>query len=161
MEERVESYHPEEVPAEIQKWNWGAFFLNWIWGIAHNVWIALLCFIPVVNLGVAIYLGLKGNELAWKAKAWESVEQFLHKQRQWSKWGIIIFCASIVLSIITSIIGVVLIGGAIMGGVDAIDHEMQNLDQEMQNLDDLQQELDGLEQDGFDSEFDSEFDSDF
>ena len=23
-----------EIPAEIDRWNWGAFLLNWIWGVA-------------------------------------------------------------------------------------------------------------------------------
>ncbi len=26
-----------EVPAEIDRWNWGAFLLNWIWGIGRAV----------------------------------------------------------------------------------------------------------------------------
>jgi hypothetical protein len=24
---------PTVVPAEIDRWNWGAFLLNWIWGV--------------------------------------------------------------------------------------------------------------------------------
>jgi hypothetical protein len=31
------------VPAEIDRWNWGAFLLNWIWGIGNDTYIALLC----------------------------------------------------------------------------------------------------------------------
>jgi len=27
---------PEQVPAEIDRWNWGAFLLNWVWGIGNN-----------------------------------------------------------------------------------------------------------------------------
>ena len=34
------------VPSEIQRWNWGAFLLNWIWGIGNNVLLALLVFVP-------------------------------------------------------------------------------------------------------------------
>ena len=26
--------------------NWGVFLMNWLGGIGHNVWIALLCFVP-------------------------------------------------------------------------------------------------------------------
>ena len=36
------------VPGEIDKWNWGAFPLNWIWGIGNNTFIALLMFICVL-----------------------------------------------------------------------------------------------------------------
>ena len=51
------------VPEEIKGWNWGAFWLTWIWGIAHNVWISLLvfCLWPIWM----IVLGIKGNEWAW------------------------------------------------------------------------------------------------
>jgi hypothetical protein len=41
---------PNAVPAEIDRWNWGAFLLNWIWGIGNNTFIALLTFIPFVGL---------------------------------------------------------------------------------------------------------------
>lgn len=30
------------VPPELDRWNWGAFLLNWIWGIGNNTFIALL-----------------------------------------------------------------------------------------------------------------------
>ena len=33
------------VPKEVHGWNWGAFLLNWIWGIGNNVWLALLALI--------------------------------------------------------------------------------------------------------------------
>src|ERR1019366_10250458 len=38
------------VPPELDRWNWGAFLLNWIWGIGNNTFIALLMFVPVVNI---------------------------------------------------------------------------------------------------------------
>jgi hypothetical protein len=38
------------VPPEIRRWNWGAFLLNWIWGIGNDTYIALLLFIPLVTL---------------------------------------------------------------------------------------------------------------
>lgn len=84
------------IPPEIQKWNWGAIGLSWIWGAAHGVWIAFLTFIPLVNIVVLIYLGLKGNELAWQAKQWESVEKFIEAQRRWRAWGIFFFVLGII-----------------------------------------------------------------
>ena len=45
---------PAEIPAELDRWNWGAFFLNWIWGIGNSTFIALLALIPGVNLIVMI-----------------------------------------------------------------------------------------------------------
>lgn len=87
-------------------WNWGAFFLNWIWGISHNTYIALLCFVPFVNLIMIFVLGAKGNEWAWQNRQWESVEQFKKVQKAWAVWGFIIFLISIVLGIIAIASGI-------------------------------------------------------
>jgi hypothetical protein len=94
------------VPQEVLTgFNWGACLLNWIWGIGNSVWIALAMFvvgiIPFGGIALAIYLGLKGNELAWRNRRFESVEQFHAVQNAWKKWGIILFVASIVLSALT------------------------------------------------------------
>lgn len=82
------------VPAEIVRWNWGAFLLNWIWGIGNNTFIALLMFVPLVNLVMPFVLGAKGNSWAWRNKRWESIEQFKTVQRKWAKWGIILIIAT-------------------------------------------------------------------
>lgn len=72
------------LPAEISGWNWGAMLLNWIWGIGNKTWIALLMFVPVVNLVMFFVLGAKGNEWAWRNKKWDSVEHFRAVQRKWA-----------------------------------------------------------------------------
>lgn len=53
------------VPPEIDRWNWGAFLLNWIWGIGNNTFIALLMFVPFVNVVMAFILGVKGSTWRW------------------------------------------------------------------------------------------------
>ena len=105
------------LPAELDGWNWGAFLLSWIWGIGHSVWISFLVFasiVPVIgwviSIGTMIYLGMKGNELAWQHRKFESVEQFKAVQAAWTKWGVIIFVISLVLGLIMT----VLLGGFIM-----------------------------------------------
>ena len=75
------------VPDEIKGWNWAAFTLNVAWGIAHKVYISLFCLVPYAGLLVAIFLGLKGSELAWRNKRWESIAQFQRVQRLWLLWG--------------------------------------------------------------------------
>jgi len=107
-----------DVPDEIKGWNWGAFFLGWIWGIGNKVWIALLTlillvsFIPITYIMfavikmphgaeaptlillvsilfiVSIVLGMKGNEWAWRNKKWDSIEHFRRTQRAWAIVGI-------------------------------------------------------------------------
>ena len=42
-----------ELPDELNGLNWGAFFLNGIWGIGNKTTIALLALIPFVNLVMA------------------------------------------------------------------------------------------------------------
>jgi hypothetical protein len=79
-----------EIPIEIQGWNWGAFLLTWIWGIGNNTYRAFWIFFPIVNFFMAIALGLKGNEWAWRNRRWESIEHFKRVQRQWTKAGIIV-----------------------------------------------------------------------
>jgi len=87
-------------PPEILGWNWGAFFLNWIWSIGNSVWIGLLCLVPCIGFVMIFVLGAKGSEWAWQNKRWESVEQFKATQRTWAIIGLVIFLISVVLNII-------------------------------------------------------------
>jgi len=83
-----------QVPPEIRGWNWGAFLLNWIWGIGNNALAALLVFVPFIGFIWMFVTGAKGNEWAWRGKRWESVAQFKAVQRSWAKWGVIVWLAS-------------------------------------------------------------------
>lgn len=78
----------EPLPPHLKKWNWGAFLLNWVWGLGNNVYVALLMFIPGVNLIMPFVLGVKGNQWAWQKGNWKSEEHFLRTQRTWSRVGI-------------------------------------------------------------------------
>jgi hypothetical protein len=79
------------VPESIKHWNWGAAFLSWIWGAANRVWIAFLVFVPIINAGVWVYLGIKGNELAWRSRKWTSADDLMEYQNKWKPWGILVF----------------------------------------------------------------------
>lgn len=82
---------PAEIPAELDRWNWGAFFLNWIWGVGNSTWIALLALIPLVNIIMIIVLGLRGSRWAWRNRAWRSVDQFRRTQRAWGIAGLLVW----------------------------------------------------------------------
>ena len=71
--------------------------MNWIWAIGNKTYIGLLCFVPYVGSVVAIWLGVKGRELAWQNKRWDSLEHFNQVQRRWSMWGLILIGGMIVL----------------------------------------------------------------
>ncbi|MEH1834745.1 MAG: serine/threonine-protein kinase [Nostoc sp.] len=82
--------HIETVPEEILGWNWGAFLMPWLWMWPNQVWYGLFCFIPNAWWVMAIALGAKGNEWAWKSRRWRSIEQFKAHQRGWAIAGILI-----------------------------------------------------------------------
>lgn len=83
------------VPAEIRGWNWGAFLLNWIWGIGNGTFIALLMFVPLVNVVMPFVLGAKGNEWAWRNRRWQSVAEFKSAQRKWAWAGLLVTLVAI------------------------------------------------------------------
>ena len=93
----LESDNNSDIPDGVKGFSWGALFLNWIWAIGNKTWIGLLCFVPYLGFIMAIVLGFKGREWAWKNKEWESVEQFNRVQRKWSIAGIIFVIAMGVL----------------------------------------------------------------
>lgn len=78
------------IPSEVRGWNWGAFLLNWIWGIGNSTYIALLMFVPLVNIVMPFVLGAKGSEWAWSNRRWSSVEAFKATQRKWAWAGLIV-----------------------------------------------------------------------
>jgi hypothetical protein len=89
------------VPAELRGWNWGAFLMHWIWGIGNNTLIALLMFVPMVNLVMPFVLGAKGNSWAWQNKRWESVTEFKSTQRKWAIWGVALYLLIVALLVAT------------------------------------------------------------
>jgi hypothetical protein len=84
-------------PPEIDRWNWGAFLLNWIWGIGNNTFIALLTLVPGAGLVMMIVLGAKGSGWAWRNGRWDSVEHFKRVQRKWAIWGVVAWLGAFVL----------------------------------------------------------------
>lgn len=100
------------VPAEIAHWSWGAFLLNWIWGLGNNTPIALLMFVPGVNLVLWFVLGLRGNRWAWQNKTWRSVEDFQRIQRVWTVFGALLWAMT--LAVVVVAFGLFLLLGNLM-----------------------------------------------
>lgn len=86
---------PAEIPAELDRWNWGAFFLNWIWGIGNSTFIALLALIPIVNIVMIFVLGARGSRWAWRNRYWRDAEHFRKTQRNWAIAGLLIWVVAI------------------------------------------------------------------
>ena len=98
-------------PSILNMWNWGAFALSWLWGIFNGLYWPLLIIAcnfvpyagPFIALGLSIYLGIYGNQLAWNAaKEKNDVDalSFTRLQRKWNLAGIIVFCVVMFLAII-------------------------------------------------------------
>jgi serine/threonine-protein kinase len=97
-----------KVPDEIQGWNWGAFFLPGFWCLTNQVWIGLISWADLsvitlpLTLGMtwpvmAVILGIKGNEWAWKSRRWTSLKEFKRHQRLWAIAGFFIVAAILLL----------------------------------------------------------------
>ena len=93
---------PGGIPDGVKGWSWGAFFLSGFWAIGNRTWIGLLAFVPYLGWLVAIWLGIKGREMAWKNKRWDSLEHFNRVQKRWSQWGVGIMVAAFVLGVLAA-----------------------------------------------------------
>lgn len=92
------------LPEEIRHFNWGAFLLNWIWGIMHKKYITLVyfpaCLIPVIGpLAVSLWFGFAGNKWVWDSQKGESPDQFNEIQRGWVRLWLILFLAGTIITV--------------------------------------------------------------
>lgn len=70
---------------EIIRFNWGAFFGTWIWGIINKTYMTLLIiplFFTPVSLFFMLLSGIKGNEWAYKNKKFDSKDEFHKSQKK-------------------------------------------------------------------------------
>lgn len=101
-----------KVPESVaNKFNWGAFLFNWIWGLGNKCYItliifavALFSFIPFIGwialIGCQVWFGMKGNEWAWRNKKWINEEHFHQVQKTWAIAGAIFSVISILITIV-------------------------------------------------------------
>jgi hypothetical protein len=115
------------VPAEIDRWNWGAFLLNWIWGLGNGTFIALLALVPFVGFVMIFVLGAKGSAWAWRNRKWDSVEHFRHVQRIWGFAGLAVLVAVVLLAVVLyfSVTSILKSSEAYRLGVEALNGNAQ------------------------------------
>ncbi|MBQ8460511.1 ribonuclease G [bacterium] len=94
----------DNLPYELKRFNWGAFLLNWIWGVTNKKYITLLyfpaCIIPVIGpLAISIWFGIAGNKWAWEAKPWQNIEEFNEAQKFWVRLWFILAGISLIIAI--------------------------------------------------------------
>lgn len=97
------------LPEEVKKrFNWGAFFFSWIWGLNHKQPILLLALlfgcIPYLGviavLGMQIWAGLNGNQWAWQSGRFSTVDDMENCQVIWAKWALGVLIAYIVIIVL-------------------------------------------------------------
>jgi hypothetical protein len=94
---------------DIKGFNMGACMLTWVWMLFSGMpsWgfgamLASMC--PPVGLILSFYLGYKGNELAWRYRHFESVEEFRKFVRKWDIYGVIFLLGSPLLLFLVVIV---------------------------------------------------------
>ncbi|WP_233278829.1 ribonuclease G [Floricoccus penangensis] len=91
-----------QVPEDIKGWNWGAFGLTLYWSIGNKVYLGLLILLSMVPYAGFVFaivwkivIAAKGNEWAWKAGKYKSVEEYKKVQESWKMPGIVAFILGI------------------------------------------------------------------
>ena len=117
---------PDSVVLDIvsKKFNWGAFFLTWIWGLFNKSYLTLLMlpaqflswvifpFGYLITFGLAIWFGIEGNKWAWQNKRFESIEQFHKYQKNFAIAGTIIAIVTWILIALLFLLIILVIGAA-------------------------------------------------
>ncbi len=106
-----------EMPQELKKWNWGAFFFSMWWGIGHRVYITLLVLVPFVNIIWPIVCGLKGNEWAWGAGNYVDKNHFNAVMEPWNRAGKIAFFIMLIFWVFYFICAIVILLMVTLGGL--------------------------------------------
>lgn len=106
---------------ELGKWNWGAFYFGWIWGIFNKVYISLLQLVisafsfvvtiiglgiiaplfGLINIGISIWLGVKGSQMAWDNGAYRNLEHFRSSRHNWNVAAAICFGVCVFIIIVS------------------------------------------------------------
>jgi hypothetical protein len=90
---------------------WGGFFMPWIWGSFNGVEISFLALpgmrllsrlVPLwllfaLSLLMSLFMLVRGRELAWQNRNWDSAEHFNRVQKRWTMAGLALALALAVL----------------------------------------------------------------
>ena len=78
----------KKLPKELQKFNFAAFFFTFVWSCAHKCYWPLIILIPFLGLVflpvIAVYLGFKGNQIAWENFDGTDIEKFKKEEQKWN-----------------------------------------------------------------------------
>lgn len=93
----------ERLSPNIQnKFNWGAFWTTWIWGLFNKSYKTFYTLIPFFGIIWMFVCGIKGNEWAWKNKKWSGEAEFEQVQYKWAMYSNIV--AAILITLFLSLL---------------------------------------------------------
>ncbi len=104
------------MPPGVGRLNWGAFALNWIWGLGNGTYIALLTLLPVVNVVMPFVLLFKGDRWAWQNETWRDLEHFRGVQRNWAIAAAIFYGLGALF-----VVGILVAMFTVMGNFEPVD----------------------------------------
>jgi len=90
---RLPSGNDPAVLPSLKGWNWGAFGCSWVWAFAHGLpqfgWQTLMGWLMggFPGFALSIYLGMNGNQLAWRQRSFANLDEFWRVQAAWSSAG--------------------------------------------------------------------------
>lgn len=95
----------------VKRFNWGAFWGTWIWGLFNRTFITLweipLLLTPVGWFSFPLICGLKGNEWAYKNKQYSDVEIFHKSQKKQALiFSIVIIIGSFLVTILFTAVSI-------------------------------------------------------
>jgi len=128
---------------KVAGWNWGAAFLGPYWGMYYNVWwVLILFFIPILDIFLFIFMGIKGNEIAYSKNKWMDVDEFKKGQKKWKIWGILAFIL-IVLATVNDIKNHQKMG--------QIKHDISSIMSDIQNYEENGLDISGIDKKSYET----------
>lgn len=101
----------DQIPDEVNRWNWGAFMFSIFWGIGNKSYLVFLTLIPYVSFIMQIICGALGNKWAWKNTRYlyDTDEEFIKAAKSWNRAGFYCFIFSICIIALSIILLIVLV----------------------------------------------------
>lgn len=101
---RSSDYSQARIDDELERWNWGAFLGNILWGAFNGIYWPLLLLVvvwvpylgQVATLCVSVFLGFNGSRMAWRSGIYRNFSDYLKTQRTWIIVGSIWFAGVVV-----------------------------------------------------------------
>lgn len=109
---------------EINRFNWGAFFMWPLWGFANGMFYLFFVnfafqilyflliygnevgqiFFGIIGFVINLVFGINGSKWAWHNKKWRDLEHFRDVQRSWKYWAVGLLIVLVIFFLIAFII---------------------------------------------------------